>query len=51
MRITHSITCHSRYLPVSPYRVDESKFRQRQEYERSAHDKPQVVRSDIRHVG
>jgi len=39
------------YSPVSPYGVDESEFRQRQEYVRGAYDEPQVVRSDVRHVG
>lgn len=39
------------HSPVSPYGVDKSELRQGQEYEHGANDEPQVVRSDVRHVG
>jgi len=38
------------HSPVSPYRVDKGKFGQREKYERGAHNKPQVVGSNIGHV-
>lgn len=39
------------HSPVSPYGVDKRELRQRQEYEHGAYDEPQVVRSDVGHVG